>query len=68
LGNFEQGTSQTYTLKNANNGVYAIIIEGEAQLAGQTLSKRDGLGVWNVNEFDFNALTDTKVLLMEVSM
>ncbi len=68
LGNFEQGIAQTYQLKNPENGVYAIIIEGEAELEGQRLSKRDGLAIWNTSEFNFKALAPTKILLMEVPM
>ncbi|MCB0477081.1 MAG: pirin family protein [Crocinitomicaceae bacterium] len=68
LGKFEKGKTTTYQLKNKENGVYAFILEGEAEIAGQKLSKRDGFGIWNVEQIDFKATNDAKVLLMEVPM
>lgn len=68
LGKFEAGKETKYQLKDKKNGVYAFILEGEAEIAGQKLSKRDGFGIWNVNDFDFKAHSNTKLLLMEVPM
>lgn len=68
LGEFETGTSGSYTLKNPGNGVYAFVIEGEATLAGHALSPRDGLGVSDTDSFEFKAKKGAKVLLMEVPM
>ena len=60
--------SKKYELKANKNGVYAFVINGEVEVAGQKLSPRDGLGIWNTDSFDIKTSTDTKLLLMEVPM
>ncbi len=68
LGEFEAGTKDTYYLNSGGNGVYAFVIEGTVEINGQSLEKRDGFGLWELEKFDFVASTDAKVLLMEVPM
>lgn len=68
LGNFDNGASDVYTIKKQGNGVYAFVLEGEAEINGQKLSKRDGLGVTEADKITFRATSDAKVLLMEVPM
>ncbi|MFD2890432.1 pirin family protein [Flavobacterium chuncheonense] len=68
LGKFETGKTDTYTLHNSNNGVYAFILEGDVEINGQRLEKRDGFGVWDVKEINLTALSPSYVLLMEVPM
>lgn len=68
LGNFEKNASENYHLKEKSNGVYVFVLEGEVEINGQKLEKRDGFGLWEIEEFKLAALTDSKVLLMEVPM
>lgn len=68
LGKFDADATDTYTLKKEGNGVYAFILDGEVEINGQKLEKRDGFGLWEVEDFDFKSLTDSQVLLMEVPM
>lgn len=68
LGKFEPNSSDTYTLKKQGNGVYAFVLEGEVEINEQPLEKRDGFGIWETDSFDLTALTDSRVLLMEVPM
>jgi len=68
LGNFEEGATDSYQIKKEGNGVYAFILEGAVEIDGQKLEKRDGFGVWDTTSFDFNATSDSRVLLMEVPM
>ena len=68
LGNLKADFSKKYELKANKNGVYAFVINGEVEVAGQKLSPRDGLGIWNTDSFDIKTSTDTKLLLMEVPM
>lgn len=68
LGDFDQSTTLTYDLKDNENGVYAFIIEGTANIEGQDLEKRDGFGVWDTEKIEIKASADSKVLLMEVPM
>lgn len=68
LGKFDQESKTSYQLKKEGNGVYAFILEGNAKIAGQTLNRRDGFGVWNFKSVEIEAERDTNILLMEVPM
>lgn len=68
LGEFEAGKSDTYEVKKEGNGVYVFVLEGSAKVGDHSLSKRDGLGILNTNQFTLEATSDAKVLLMDVPM
>ncbi|MER3373871.1 MAG: pirin family protein [Allomuricauda sp.] len=68
LGKFDTGSTDTYTFKKEGNGVYAFILEGEVEINGQKLEKRDGFGLWETDSLDFKSLSNSRVLLMEVPM
>lgn len=68
LGNLEKGFETNYKIKNAKNGVYAFILEGEVTIEGEKLGKRDGFGVWDTDSMHICASSDAKVLLMDVPM
>lgn len=68
LGDFKKEVSSKYKIHKTGNGVYVFIIEGTAEIAGQTLEKRDGFGIWNVDDFDIKADKNSRILLMEVPM
>lgn len=68
LGKFDAGKSDKYTIQKSGNGVYIFVIDGEVKVNNQQLSKRDGMGIWNVNSFDVVATKDARVLLMDVPM
>ena len=69
LGKFDKNTSNHYTLKDKNNGVYAFIISGSVTINGQVLEARDGMGIWNTESLHLNTNQEnTEVLLMEVPM
>lgn len=68
MGDFTEVKELTYKLKNANNGVYAFLIEGEVEIFGETLSKRDALGVWEVDNLPVKVQANAKLLLIEIPM
>ncbi len=68
MGNLEKGFTDTYTIKDKANGVYAFVLEGTVDIEGQSLNKRDGFGIWNTDKLTITASSDTKVLLMDVPM
>jgi redox-sensitive bicupin YhaK (pirin superfamily) len=68
LGEFDQEMEETYSFKKQGNGLYVFLMEGEVDVEGETLKKRDGFGVWDTQEVVLKAKTGTKVLLMEVPM
>lgn len=67
LGKFDQGASLTYSLKKQGNGVYFFVLNGSFTIEGTRLDRRDGLGMWDANEFSIEALSDdAEILVMEV--
>jgi len=68
LGEFDAGATAQYALKKQGNGIYAFVLEGNVTIEGQALSRRDGLGLWELNDFSLKADSSAKVLLMEVPM
>ena len=68
MGKFSAGNTDNYKVKRPNNGVYIFVIEGEVNVNGETLTKRDGMGIWNTDSVDIEATNDTRVLLIEIPM
>lgn len=68
LGKFDEAVTSEYQIKKSGNGVYAFVLDGTAEIEGQTLSKRDGFGIWNVDKFNIKANKNSRILLMEVPM
>jgi len=68
LGEFDKETEVDYSIHKEGNGVYAFVIDGEGYVAGQDLSKRDALGIWDTQSFSITAKKDSRILLLEVPM
>ncbi len=68
LARFDAGTTQTYTLNKEGNGVYIFVLNGQIEVNGQVLERRDGFGIWDSLSFDVKAGTDAEFLLMEIPM
>ena len=68
LGEFDNETASTYQLKKEGNGVYFFVLEGNVEVQGENLNKRDGFGVWDTSSIAFIAAKGAKFLAMEVPM
>lgn len=68
LGTFSKDKTDQYNIKKEGNGVYVFILDGEVEVNNQTLTKRDGMGIWNTDVIDVKAINNARVLLMEVPM
>jgi hypothetical protein len=68
LGNFSAGKTDTYKIKKNNNGVYLLILDGEIEVNGEILSKKDGIGIWDTDEVTVKVNENASVLLMDVPM
>lgn len=68
LGKFDKGASDLYELNDRSNGVYLFLIEGTIDVNGYKLSRRDGIGIQNVDKIEVNALDNANILLMEIPM
>lgn len=68
LGKFNEGRTDEYSVKKEGNGVYVFVLDGEIEIEGTVLSKRDGMGIWDTNSIHVKAITQARVLLMDVPM
>lgn len=68
LGKFDEGKEVSYKINKEGNGIYAIVIDGEVEISGETLQKRDAIGIWDINELQVMAKSNANVLLLEVPM
>lgn len=69
LGKFDKGITTEYSIKKEGNGVYAFILEGSFTINGIELNRRDGLGVWDVDNIQIESTSgNSEMLLMEVPM
>jgi len=68
MGDFDKGVTQTYSLNNPSNGVYIFVISGQVIIEGNTLSTRDGLGIWDTNHFTMRVESAARVLVMEIPL
>lgn len=68
LGKFNQMQEVSYTWKDANNGLYVMVVEGTTVVKSQILTKRDAIGIVGCNEIKFQVQDGTQLLLLEVPM
>jgi quercetin 2,3-dioxygenase len=68
LTDLEKDKSTNYKVHTKGNGVYLFLIDGEISVAGEALSKRDGIGIYETDEFSITAIKDSQILLIEIPM
>ena len=69
IGKFDLDFATNYKVKKVGNGLYAFVLYGSFELAGQPLAERDALGITDFDQFELKALTkDAEILLMEIPM
>ncbi len=68
IGRFDTGKAVTYKLKNKNMGAYIFVLDGNVRIQSYNLSKRDGMGIWDTDEFGLHFVSDSEVLVIEVPM
>lgn len=68
MGKFTEDKPIEYTLKNPKNGLYIMQVEGQSEIEGHILNRRDALEVENANEVTINMKANSSILIMEVPM
>ena len=68
IGEYRDKSKDEYVLKSKGNGIYFFVIEGEVNINDQQLSKRDGIGIWEIDKINFEAKANSKILLMDVPL
>lgn len=68
MSDFDANFSKKLTLKKEGNGFYIMTIEGEIEVNGEKLEKRDAIGIWETPEIEIKANTAARFLVMEIPM
>ena len=68
MGTFDSGERMTYRMNKKDTGAYIFVLEGAINVNGQNLLRRDGIGIWDVEEITVEFVSDSHVLVMEVAM
>ena len=68
LANLDFKKTLHYNLNHPSNGIYIFIIQGAVHIEGIDLSKRDGVGFWDIEGISVSSIADSEILLMEVPM
>jgi redox-sensitive bicupin YhaK (pirin superfamily) len=68
LGDFDAGQSGHYPIRQNANGVYLFLIDGEIEVAGETLAQRDAIGINHSTGLDIRAIADSQLLVIDVPM
>ena len=68
IGKIEADKKLGYHTHQTHGGVYIFLIEGEIVVDGTVMHRRDGMGIYETNSFEFETLEDSQILLIEVPM
>ena len=66
LGHFIKPFSSAYSFHQAGQGLYAMCIEGNCTIGGQSLGRRDAVGISGVDKVSIEAAPGSDLLLIEV--
>lgn len=69
IGKFSGRGEGVYTPIGSSSGVFVFVLEGAFEVANRLLHARDGLALWEVEEVDFEALSNNAIIMfMEVKI
>jgi quercetin 2,3-dioxygenase len=68
LSHLEGDNKLSYKNKFNGNGVYLFVIEGEVEVNGEKLGRRDAMEITEADEFDIKANENSDILAIEVPM
>ncbi len=69
IGKFEPGKEIDYDIHTPGNGAYIMVIDGEIEVEGERLLKRDAIGVWDTDKINIKfKRMETEILIVEVPM
>ena len=68
IGTLEEGAHHTYDLHGTGQGVYCMVLEGDVDVEGTQLKRRDAIGLWDTNDVTITARAQARMLVIEVPM
>lgn len=66
LGHYEAGHSISYSFNPTNKAVFVFCIDGLITLAGQTLNRRDAIGIWETAAIEMAVETNSRFVVIEI--
>lgn len=68
LSDLDANITLQYEVHLKNNGVYLFVLDGDIEISGEKLNKRDAIALSEMEKFDIKANSKAQILLMEVPM
>jgi len=68
LSELESGKEVTHTLKQKTNGVYIFVLSGNLLVNGETLERRDAIGISDTDLITIKAEENSEFLVMDLPM
>jgi quercetin 2,3-dioxygenase len=68
IGRLDKGNELIYKNLYDGNGAYLFVLDGSINFENIELDKRDAIGIYDTDEFTFNASSDANFIIIEVPM
>lgn len=68
LATLKKDFNTAYNLRDKRHGIYLFVIEGEVEVADESIYRRDGMGISEENEISVKASVDSELLFIEVPL
>jgi len=65
VGYFDAGSITHYSFNPVNKCIFIFCIEGNIAIDNHSLIKGDGIGIWELNEFDIHPKTEAEYIIVE---
>lgn len=65
LGWFEAKKSVTYQFNPVNKGIFVFLMEGEAEVNGIKIGRRDAVGLWETEQVELRFVKETEFIIIE---
>lgn len=63
IGIFDGREVGRYILKERNNGIFGMVINGAFEFQNRLLENRDAVLIWDIEELEFEALSENAIIL-----
>ncbi len=68
LASLSKSNTVIYNVKHKGNGIYIFVLSGKIITAGETLNKRDAIGIEDIDEAVITAAENSEILVIEIPM
>lgn len=63
IGVFDGRETGNYILKEQKNGIFGMVINGAFEFQNRLIENRDAILIWDLEELEFEALTENAIIL-----